>query len=33
MSPYFKLKYVSDKSVIIKSKDKNLNVFEIKKDN
>jgi hypothetical protein len=33
ISPYFKLKYVSDKSVIIKSKDKNLNVFEIKKNN
>lgn len=27
ISPYFKLKYVSDKSVILKSKDKNLNVF------
>ena len=31
-SPYFKVKYVADKSAIVKSKDKNLNVFEIKKD-
>lgn len=33
VSPYFKVRNVSDKSIIIKSKDKNLNVFEIKKNN
>lgn len=33
VSPYFKVKNVSDKSIILKSRDKNLNVFEIKKNN